>query len=97
MQYSIYITIKCLYRLFITTTRKDTIASPYVMEKIRFIPTGGIKPATASVYLSSPLVLSIGGTWIATQSMIENGEWDTISMNAAEAVTIAAMARGAAV
>ncbi|NRB17593.1 MAG: bifunctional 4-hydroxy-2-oxoglutarate aldolase/2-dehydro-3-deoxy-phosphogluconate aldolase [Rhodobacteraceae bacterium] len=74
-----------------------TIASPYVMEKIRFIPTGGIKPATASVYLSSPLVLSIGGTWIATQTMIENGEWDMISKNAAEAVAIAAKARGAAV
>lgn len=68
------------------------VASPYVMEGLRFIPTGGIRRDTAGRYLASPLVLAVGGTWIAEQEMIARGDWDAVSANAAEAVQLATQA-----
>ncbi|WP_425408459.1 bifunctional 4-hydroxy-2-oxoglutarate aldolase/2-dehydro-3-deoxy-phosphogluconate aldolase [Hyphococcus sp.] len=52
---------------------------------IAFCPTGGVSPERAPKYLSLPNVACVGGTWVATKSMIENGEWDTVMTNARRA------------
>ena len=41
-----------------------SLAAPYRHLGIRFMPTGGIKPANAEAYLAVPEVAAIGGTWL---------------------------------
>ena len=42
------------------------LAAPYRHLGIRFMPTGGVKPANAEAYLSIPEVAAVGGTWLNT-------------------------------
>lgn len=62
----------------------ESMAAPYKHLGLTFIPLGGIKPENASGYLSSPLVCAVGGSWIATRSLIDSGDWDTVTRNARE-------------
>lgn len=55
-----------------------------------FCPTGGISADCAPKYLSLPNVACVGGSWVASKSMIEASDWETIVANASKA---AAMAR----
>jgi 2-dehydro-3-deoxyphosphogluconate aldolase/(4S)-4-hydroxy-2-oxoglutarate aldolase len=66
----------------------ETIASPYQHLGVKFIPLGGINSFNFSAYLSHPLVAAIGGSWIATQSLIKAKAWATIKNNAKEACKI---------
>ena len=40
------------------------MAAPYRHLGIRFMPTGGVKPANAADYLSVPEIACVGGTWL---------------------------------
>jgi 2-dehydro-3-deoxyphosphogluconate aldolase / (4S)-4-hydroxy-2-oxoglutarate aldolase len=42
---------------------------------VLFCPTGGITRTSAADYLSLPNVLSVGGSWVAPQAMIDAREW----------------------
>lgn len=50
-----------------------------------FCPTGGISLSNAESYLSLPSVLSVGGSWICPQSLIDDGDWQAITKLAQEA------------
>ncbi len=65
-----------------------SISAPYAHLGLKFIPTGGITPANMNDYLGLSSVAAIGGTWLAKQAMIASGEWDAISRNCQEAVSI---------
>lgn len=54
----------------------------------RFCPTGGIKAANASEYLSLFNVLCVGGTWVAPADRIAAGEWQKIENTASEAASL---------
>ena len=60
--------------------------APYKHLGLGFIPRGGLWVDNAAKYLSSPLVLAIGGSWLATPALIESHDWDKITANAKEAV-----------
>ncbi|MGE5160799.1 MAG: bifunctional 4-hydroxy-2-oxoglutarate aldolase/2-dehydro-3-deoxy-phosphogluconate aldolase [Betaproteobacteria bacterium] len=60
----------------------------------RFCPTGGIDRAAVQRYLELPNVACVGGSWVATDRMIEAGDWPAIRANA-EFVTTLRTARGA--
>lgn len=45
----------------------------------RFCPTGGITPDNLTGYLKLANVMAVGGTWMASQGMIEAGDWDGIT------------------
>ena len=62
---------------------------------MRFVPTGGIGPATAASYLDAPFVHAIGGTWLVTRELIAAGQWDRIRTLTIEAAAIAAGRRNA--
>ncbi len=62
------------------------IAGPYA--QVRFIPTGGIDFQNLPDYLKSPFVVACGGSWLVTKAMIANGDFETITRLAAEAVQI---------
>ncbi|KCV83448.1 KHG/KDPG aldolase KdgA [Actibacterium atlanticum] len=63
-----------------------SLASP--LPQIRFCPTGGVSPTNATDYLSLPNVLCAGGSWVAPNDLIANGDWDGITALAAEAAAL---------
>jgi len=58
------------------------VSAPYNHLGVKFIPTGGINVSNASAYLESPVVLAVGGSWVARRADIAEGNWDTIEANA---------------
>lgn len=70
------------------------VAAPY--RGVRFMPTGGVKPANLADYLALPQVAACGGTWLASAEAITGHHFDDITRLTAEAVAIArAAGRGA--
>ncbi len=70
-----------------------SIAAPFGLHGLRFIPTGGVSPGNLADWLSEPSVAAVGGTWIANRSMIRNGDWAGIGRAATEAVRAARAVR----
>jgi 2-dehydro-3-deoxyphosphogluconate aldolase/(4S)-4-hydroxy-2-oxoglutarate aldolase len=58
------------------------------LPQISFCPTGGISYFTAQEYLELPNVIAIGGSWIATEKLIDEGNWKEIRRLAREAATL---------
>jgi 2-dehydro-3-deoxyphosphogluconate aldolase/(4S)-4-hydroxy-2-oxoglutarate aldolase len=73
----------------------QSLAAPYVHLGVRFVPLGGLRPDNVREYLSSPLVLAVGGSWIAPRRLIQQENWSTIKVNAAQARGFADGARNA--
>lgn len=64
---------------------------PY--QDVRFMPTGGIKPANLPEYLALPNVVACGGSWMATAELIAAGRFDEITRLSAEARAVVDRAR----
>lgn len=62
------------------------LAAPF--PAVRFMPTGGIRPATLASYLALPSVVACGGTWIAPPDVVDAGDMETVARLAREAVGI---------
>ncbi len=60
-----------------------------VFRTMKFMPTGGVTPENLADYLAIPAVLACGGSWLTPKDAIEDGNYDAITMLAAEAVAIA--------
>lgn len=56
------------------------------MPNISYMPTGGVRLTNMNDYLSLPNVYAVGGTWIASSSLINAKDWDTIRANAQDAM-----------
>ena len=46
------------------TAMLKSIIAPYKHLGVRFMPTGGVKPANVESYLEIPEVAAVGGTWL---------------------------------
>jgi 2-dehydro-3-deoxyphosphogluconate aldolase/(4S)-4-hydroxy-2-oxoglutarate aldolase len=66
------------------TSMLRALAAPF--PQARFVPTGGIRPAQLSGYLSHPAVVAVGGTWMATADHLVRGDYAEIRRLTAEAV-----------
>lgn len=53
---------------------------------IKFCPTGGISPSNYNDYLALPNVCCAGGSWLAPEDAMINGEWEKITELAKQAV-----------
>ncbi|AWT60282.1 MAG: KHG/KDPG aldolase [Candidatus Moanabacter tarae] len=62
-----------------------SMAAPYMHLGIKYIPLGGIKPANLKEYLEDPLIAAIGGSWIAPKDLINEKNWNMITVNSREA------------
>lgn len=71
----------------------NSLAAPYAHLGVQFVPLGGLKTDNAGDYLSSPMVLAVGGSWIAPRNLIQQEDWEAIKRNAAQARVIADEAR----
>jgi len=49
---------------------------------VRFCPTGGIDRSAVARYLELPNVACVGGSWVATEQLIDAGDWTAIRANA---------------
>lgn len=68
----------------------ESIAAPYQHLGLRFIPLGGLNEANLHHWLASPLVCSVGGSWIAPRKLIQEKNWAEIRKRAEAAAAIAA-------
>lgn len=59
-----------------------TLCSPFLHLKPRFIPLGGLTVDNFTTYLDDPLIIAVGGSWIAPRDLIDAGDWKTIGANA---------------
>lgn len=57
----------------------------------QFCPTGGIGRDKVASYLALRNVVGVGGSWIATNALISQGDWTAISENARAAAAFAAV------
>lgn len=61
-----------------------------VFSEMRFMPTGGISSANITDYLALKSVLCCGGSWLAPEQMLQNGQWTDIESNIMSAVQLLA-------
>ena len=67
------------------------VSAPYSM--VRFMPTGGITMENVGEYLSLKSVICCGGSFIADDKLIESGDFEQITRNAAAVCELAAKYR----
>ncbi len=65
-----------------------------VFRDVQFMPTGGVSASNLADYLQLPSVIACGGSWLTPADAIANGNFETITRLAQEAVAIASSARG---
>ncbi len=70
------------------------IAAPYAHLGLRYIPLGGINAQNMAEYLREPMVVALGGSWLAPRELIQAKNWSAITELAAEASGIVRQARG---
>ncbi len=61
-----------------------SISGPF--PQVTFCPTGGISPANYREYLSHKSIRCVGGSWVAPESLMNNGDWQGITELARKAV-----------
>ncbi|QKJ85546.1 2-dehydro-3-deoxyphosphogluconate aldolase [Paramixta manurensis] len=71
------------------------IYAPFAHLGLRFIPTGGISENTLADWLRLPIVLAVGGSWIARSEDIRQGNFSQITRNAKAARAIVQQVREA--
>jgi 2-dehydro-3-deoxyphosphogluconate aldolase/(4S)-4-hydroxy-2-oxoglutarate aldolase len=62
-----------------------SLAAPYAHLGVRFVPLGGLTLENMGSYLADPLVLAVGGSWLAPRDLIQAGDWGAIRDRAAAA------------
>lgn len=60
------------------------------LPELHFVPTGGIDAANAEDYLKLRNVAAVGGSWVAPQQAIDDGDWEEIRRLAKEASALKA-------
>lgn len=68
--------------------------APYAYLGMKYIPLGGINAENMRGYLEDPIVLAVGGSWMAKREFIQNKDWETITEQAQEASAIVREIRG---
>lgn len=70
-------------------TYLKSMAAPYAHLNVRFIPLGGLSAENAGRYLDDPMILAVGGSWIAKRESIAAGDWASITALARQARALA--------
>lgn len=67
----------------------QAVSAPYAHTPLRFIPLGGVGEADIPAYLALPLVVAVGGSWLADRKLAAAGNWAGITELARRAVAAA--------
>ncbi len=57
------------------------------LQRISFMPTGGVTADNMSDYLSLPNVFAVGGSWIAPPQLVSDGDFGNISKRMQQAIS----------
>ncbi|MHB8908333.1 MAG: bifunctional 4-hydroxy-2-oxoglutarate aldolase/2-dehydro-3-deoxy-phosphogluconate aldolase [Syntrophales bacterium] len=63
--------------------------APYAHLNLKYIPLGGVNLQNMRSYLEDPMILAVGGSWIADSKLIQKRDWKAITGNAHRASQIA--------
>jgi 2-dehydro-3-deoxyphosphogluconate aldolase / (4S)-4-hydroxy-2-oxoglutarate aldolase len=74
----------------------NSMAAPYAHLNLRFIPLGGISAANVASYLKDPLVVAVGGSWVAPKDVVAREDWPAIAQLARDAAAQVRQARASA-
>jgi 2-dehydro-3-deoxyphosphogluconate aldolase/(4S)-4-hydroxy-2-oxoglutarate aldolase len=66
----------------------NNINAPYAHLGIEYIPLGGVSQDNLQSYLECPMVLGVGGSWLAPRKLIQEKAWDAISRNCEKATEV---------
>lgn len=66
-------------------TYLKAMTSPFEHLDLQYIPLGGLNMLNMIPYLGEPSVAALGGSWLAPRSLINTGQWEKITLLAAEA------------
>jgi 2-dehydro-3-deoxyphosphogluconate aldolase/(4S)-4-hydroxy-2-oxoglutarate aldolase len=70
-----------------------SMAAPYAHLGVRFVPRGGLNSNNLADYLNSPLVMAVGGSWLAPRDLIREQNWEAIADRAKQATEIVRQSR----
>ncbi|RMG34877.1 MAG: bifunctional 4-hydroxy-2-oxoglutarate aldolase/2-dehydro-3-deoxy-phosphogluconate aldolase, partial [Methanobacteriota archaeon] len=71
-----------------------SMAAPYNHLGLKYLPLGGLNQDNFGQYIEDPLILAVGGSWIAKRDQIRNKEWTKITENARKASELVTKIRG---
>lgn len=71
------------------------MTAPYAHLGVKFIPLGGLTQGNVTQWLAEPLVLAVGGSWLAPKEAIRARDWEAIRALAEAARTAVAQTRQA--
>jgi len=71
-----------------------SMAAPYNHLGLKYLPLGGLNQNNFGQYIEDPLILAVGGSWIAKREFIKNKEWEKIKENARQAAELVKKIRG---
>ena len=60
----------------------------------RFMPTGGISTGNVEEYLSDPVIIACGGTWMVKPALFADGDFSKVEQIAREAMDVVKSVRG---
>jgi len=60
-----------------------SMAAPFTHLGVRFVPLGGVNASNMADYLGDPLILAVGGSWVAPKDRIAAKDWAGIGETAA--------------
>ena len=63
------------------------LAAPF--PSLKFMPTGGVTETNLRDYLAFPKVIACGGSWMVKETLIQSGNFTTITDLSAKAVSLA--------
>lgn len=66
-----------------------SMSAPYKHLGIQYFPLGGLNAGNMTAYLKEENVLTIGGSWIVSQDLVNKEDWDGIAARASEVRQIA--------
>ena len=71
-----------------------SIANPYGFIGLKYIPLGGLNQENFRSYIESPLVIAVGGSWLAKKELIQKKDWKKVTENARMARALVKNVRG---
>ena len=70
----------------------NSLRAPFAHLGVQLIPLGGVNLSNLTDYLSTPGVLAVGGSWLASPALLQSKDWRAVTMEARDARKAAASA-----
>jgi 2-dehydro-3-deoxyphosphogluconate aldolase / (4S)-4-hydroxy-2-oxoglutarate aldolase len=66
----------------------ESMNAPYKHLGLSYIPLGGLNQNNLASYARSPIISGIGGSWLASRTLIEQQQWQQITENSQAAIEV---------